>query len=624
MREPDEETSDALSELIGDAVILGIRCQDFELFLRDLEIAVEMRLAPFGMPVGTDPETRRSFTMVMARAIWRHLPLPRLDFRPEPVAEIGRNDRCPCGSGRKYKQCCQLGERNVPVFTPEALWPHVLEALDRKQSTALIAEGRVPLSSVGAYVESCLDRDAVPAARRSLEAVFSRPIPRHDLATEMLFDQLCDLYDDDGQRDRKLRFIRRVLSEAPKGSPARLGALSRMASIEADEGRFDAAWQHVEEAQQEDPEYRALPVIELQLLIAERRFDDAARRAAFWRQRVRRRNDPDDERLLELIDRIEADPRHAIDEVALESVGPRATSLLSWLEHALENPPAPHTLERDPKDAGRATLSPPDSVRRLERQWVSEELDDDPLHDLDEDDLWDPEFVSLRLEWLQRHPAALDSLQVIGDLVQALEMLPPPADLSAMTTTGRRLLERAAGIVTEATKEIPPGAALHWAAHENRPGLRCLERLSQLLRDAGEEDAGRALANRVLQLNPTDNQGMRSIVMNDLLSLGRNDEALALAGRYPDDFLAETLYGAALARFRRGDPDADEALRTAIERLPEVPRYLLKPGLKAPKLLPAGVQVGGRDQAWLYAQDARMLWRETPGALDWLRALKKR
>ncbi|MGH7576811.1 MAG: SEC-C metal-binding domain-containing protein, partial [Longimicrobiales bacterium] len=32
--------------------------------------------------------------------------------RPKPlVAEdkVGRNDPCPCGSGRKYKKCCGIG-----------------------------------------------------------------------------------------------------------------------------------------------------------------------------------------------------------------------------------------------------------------------------------------------------------------------------------------------------------------------------------------------------------------------------------------------------------------------------------------------------------------------------------
>lgn len=27
-------------------------------------------------------------------------------FLSEPVAKIGRNSKCPCGSGKKFKQCC--------------------------------------------------------------------------------------------------------------------------------------------------------------------------------------------------------------------------------------------------------------------------------------------------------------------------------------------------------------------------------------------------------------------------------------------------------------------------------------------------------------------------------------
>ena len=28
------------------------------------------------------------------------------------MAKTGRNDLCPCGSGRKYKKCCEAAERN--------------------------------------------------------------------------------------------------------------------------------------------------------------------------------------------------------------------------------------------------------------------------------------------------------------------------------------------------------------------------------------------------------------------------------------------------------------------------------------------------------------------------------
>jgi peptide deformylase len=29
-------------------------------------------------------------------------------FQPPKLIEVGRNDKCPCGSGKKYKQCCLL------------------------------------------------------------------------------------------------------------------------------------------------------------------------------------------------------------------------------------------------------------------------------------------------------------------------------------------------------------------------------------------------------------------------------------------------------------------------------------------------------------------------------------
>lgn len=35
---------------------------------------------------------------------WRYLEGEILP--PHPVAKPGRNDPCPCGSGRKYKKCC--------------------------------------------------------------------------------------------------------------------------------------------------------------------------------------------------------------------------------------------------------------------------------------------------------------------------------------------------------------------------------------------------------------------------------------------------------------------------------------------------------------------------------------
>jgi preprotein translocase subunit SecA len=38
-------------------------------------------------------------------------PEPASDAAPQPIVrnpKIGRNDLCPCGSGKKYKKCCGM------------------------------------------------------------------------------------------------------------------------------------------------------------------------------------------------------------------------------------------------------------------------------------------------------------------------------------------------------------------------------------------------------------------------------------------------------------------------------------------------------------------------------------
>ncbi len=40
------------------------------------------------------------------------------------MAKTGRNDPCPCGSGKKYKKCC-ISKDKEPVFQPAYRNPHV-------------------------------------------------------------------------------------------------------------------------------------------------------------------------------------------------------------------------------------------------------------------------------------------------------------------------------------------------------------------------------------------------------------------------------------------------------------------------------------------------------------------
>jgi uncharacterized protein len=54
-------------------------------------------------------------------ALWRRQSIERQNLSPEgkrvqPTLKVGRNDPCPCGSGRKYKKCC-LGKDAQTDFT---------------------------------------------------------------------------------------------------------------------------------------------------------------------------------------------------------------------------------------------------------------------------------------------------------------------------------------------------------------------------------------------------------------------------------------------------------------------------------------------------------------------------
>lgn len=93
---------------------------------------------------------------------------------------------------------------------------------------------------------------------------------------------------------------------------------------------------------------------------------------------------------------------------------------------------------------------------------------------------------------------------------------------------------------------------LEWGWLENRPFLRCLHGLALAKYDNREIEEALKLFQELLSLNPNDNQGVRALAIEALFELGRLEDALEVTERYPDDVMSETLYGRALALFKRG------------------------------------------------------------------------
>src|SRR5690606_12921908 len=71
----------------------GIQIQD-----GNLQLSPGARPAPAAAPAKPPPHTP-------ARA-GPKLILPSAMGQKKPLANVGRNDACPCGSGKKFKSCC--------------------------------------------------------------------------------------------------------------------------------------------------------------------------------------------------------------------------------------------------------------------------------------------------------------------------------------------------------------------------------------------------------------------------------------------------------------------------------------------------------------------------------------
>lgn len=161
---------------------------------------------------------------------------------------------------------------------------------------------------------------------------------------------------------------------------------------------------------------------------------------------------------------------------------------------------------------------------------------------------------------------------------------------------------------------------LRWGWLDNRPFLRCLHGLLLVRLDTGDVEGALELCRELLRLNPGDNQGVRALALDALFRLGRFEDALEVAKRFPDDVMAETVYGQPLALFRlERRREATMALRKAIGRLPLVARELLKARHRRPKTAASGmVEVGGADEAYYYWAHWGEFWEDGSEALEWL------
>jgi tetratricopeptide (TPR) repeat protein len=159
-----------------------------------------------------------------------------------------------------------------------------------------------------------------------------------------------------------------------------------------------------------------------------------------------------------------------------------------------------------------------------------------------------------------------------------------------------------------------------WGLLETRPYMRARQGLAQALWDNSLQDEAVTHYRDMLRLNPNDNLGIRYLLLDCLLILGHDDDAIKLIKRYKEDGSAAWNWSRALLAFRqKGDcPESRRALSQATRANPHVATFLLD-DKKMPRQLPAYIGIGDKNEAIAYVHGAAEAWAATPNALAWLR-----
>jgi len=155
-----------------------------------------------------------------------------------------------------------------------------------------------------------------------------------------------------------------------------------------------------------------------------------------------------------------------------------------------------------------------------------------------------------------------------------------------------------------------------WGITETRPYMRARFGLAQSLTAAGRIDEAMTHYHEILRLNPEDNQGVRYVLLPQLLAAGLDVEAARLLKTYNEDS-AIWAYSRALLAFRLSglSAPAERELRHAIRINSYVPELLCS---EEPIPRPSHYSLGSFEEACVAVEELRPAFEVTSGALHWV------
>ena len=524
----EHDLNEDLEAVLFSAATVLLRNDDLNSFLAWGKLALPELISQMGQGPEHEANAEQDARLIgmMSRSIHAAMPLPSRRYRPGKLVLPERNESCCCGSGRKFKQCCAPVAQGIPPFPSELCVGPMLEAMG-KSAWAHLPEAHMPIALLGTVAFDWRRQGRLPDLVRLLEPWLPADGPIPDERADLL-DLLGDVYAD-LQKPRKRKALAQAMIDRG-GKAVQAKGWQRVALVACDAGQYRVAQDAFQQSQRLVPDDPALSILELSLLIGEGRTDRLRERADFWARSLSRRNQGGE--YDGLIDAIR-DMGERGNEMLLDTMvqhTPELKALSDWVQSL----PAPELALKwgphaSPQDLG--PLQPNAALAKALQAWRKVFAIDEPsLVHMQTDDAQPWDRLGQWLPVLHKHPVLANSFEVLDELV----LLLTAHGLSGAALVAEPLIARALAL-WEQIRARYPLARCEWAHWDNRPALRLIAQHIVADHSATADQSFDWLRIMVEVLNPNDNHGFRDLLMAVYLRRGLLEEALALAGRYPQD-----------------------------------------------------------------------------------------
>jgi tetratricopeptide (TPR) repeat protein len=219
----------------------------------------------------------------------------------------------------------------------------------------------------------------------------------------------------------------------------------------------------------------------------------------------------------------------------------------------------------------------------------------------------------------ERERLAREALRVSADCADAYVLLAEETARTILQAAELYAKGVAAGERAFGDEYFRQNAGRFWGIVETRPYMRARFGLARTLWRMGKRREAMDHLRAILDLNHSDNQGVRYSLLDWLLEAGDDDGARRLLDRFRDEPTAAWAFGAALLAFRtEGDsPTAGGLLASAMDANRHAAAYLLG-RRRLPREMPQYVGFGDEAEAVTLAAGQLPAWKSTRGALAWL------